>query len=273
MENVREQFEIGARRERGRPPGLWRSMAGVLVGLSLLLASRPASAFDIKALPATTPLIIDQPGHYNVTRDLVSSGSAILIAANGVVLDLHGHTISGPGSAEFGFTGIAVQNASGVTIENGVLTGFYFAIYLQSASGSTVTGNLLTGNGIGIVLVSSNNNALAGNAATGNAEGFEIDFSSNNTLSGNTASGNRYDGIFLFGSNNNVLTGNSASDNGFLGILLKGSNSGNTLTGNTATGNGTSGNGYFDLYDGSPNCGSNTWTNNTFGTANQPCID
>ena len=268
MENVRELFEIRARQASGRPPGPWRGMAGVLAGLGFLLASRPASAFDIKALPATMPLMIDRPGHYNVTRDLVSSGSAIIIAANDVVLDLHGHIISG-----FGFSGIAVQNASGVTIENGVLTGFNFGIYLKSASGSTVTGNLLTGNEIGIVLDSSNNNALAGNAATGNAEGIEIDFSSNNTLSGNTASGNKYDGIFLSGSNNNALTGNTASDNGFLGILLKGSNSNNTLTGNTATGNGTSGKGYFDLFDGSPNCGSNTWTNNIFGTANQGCIN
>jgi hypothetical protein len=28
----------------------------------------------------------------------------------------------------------------------------------------------------------------------------------------------------------------------------------------------------FDLNDLTPNCGTNTWKNNAFGTASQPCV-
>src|SRR5438876_2326690 len=91
-DSLRERFHSPVRRGSGRPLGLQYGLAVAGVGLALLLAGRPACAADIKALPVT----IDQPGHYNVNRDLVTSGHAIRITANDVVLDLHGHTISGP---------------------------------------------------------------------------------------------------------------------------------------------------------------------------------
>jgi len=42
----------------------------------------------------------------------------------------------------------------------------------------------------------------------------------------------------------------------------------NDILHNTAQGNG-----FADLFDINPNCDSNTWKHNTFGSANQACIN
>jgi hypothetical protein len=69
----------------------------------------------------------------------------------------------------------------------------------------------------------------------------------------------------------NDVRGNVLTDNDADGIAAASQlGTGNTIVGNFAHDNGRSGG--FDLADGNPNCDSNVWRGNDFGTANESCI-
>lgn len=95
--------------------------------------------------------------------------------------------------------------------------------------------------------------------------------SSNNIVVNNIASDN-FGGIALLrittGSNHNEIHGNTTDNNGAdNGLQITLGSTGNNVTGNTSFGNSP-----FDMVDNNPNCGTNKWKGNHFGTANQSCI-
>jgi streptogramin lyase len=114
--------------------------------------------------------------------------------------------------------------------------------------------DLSPGNGIGVA---------AGQAATQTTQ---------NVVVGNITNGNADDGVQII-SDGNTVTRNQASANGFSGIEnFYGHN--NTFTTNVALGNATftaEGNIIADLVDGFSDCDSNTWADNTYGTATPEC--
>lgn len=238
----------------------------VLVLFALgLLASPPAMAADIDALPPSG-MILDQPGQYTVTHDLsyAGEGAAITVIADGVVLDLHGNRLTGPGGST-GAYGVYVPTGSGAVIENGTVTGFDFGILLDMATYSvSLSGITAQGNhdGIGVV---GRGNTIAGNTANRNdAVGIVVLEGESNIVSGNTTQGNRI-GIAVLDGDRNTVSGNTASGNGAIGIGAFHS-VGNSLSDNTALGNGG-----FDLADDVP-C-ENIWTGNSSGTTNgSPCL-
>jgi hypothetical protein len=144
--------------------------------------------------------------------------------------------------------------------------------------------------------IEGNNNRLRRNFAGGsNFDGFSI-FGEGNKLTENEARGNGVDGFDVqegaakitlrknFARNNgddgfeisgqqHKLIENEASDNIANGILAHEA-SHITLLGNVALDNNQAN--YptilFDLKDLTPDCSTNTWKHNTFGTASQPCI-
>lgn len=121
-----------------------------------------------------------------------------------------------------------------------------------------------------------------------------------NSVTGNTADSNGEEGIWLGpGAANNSVSNNTSNDNAGDGIGLGlavlyspvGVNCGNascnmvtdtngnpvTIPGtaadsNTFKGNSANGNGRFDAMDANPDCGTNVWSNDVFGTVNQSCV-
>lgn len=81
----------------------------------------------------TKATTITQPGSYVLLRDIVleEPGTAILIAADNVSLDLNGHTIRGPGNKQG--VGIAVEGVSGISIHNGNIVDFGTGIRVANA--------------------------------------------------------------------------------------------------------------------------------------------
>jgi parallel beta-helix repeat protein len=81
-----------------------------------------------------------------VANNLTCPGNALIVGADGVTLDLGGHTVRGGGS------GVGVQIAddnpqiSGVTVTNGAISHFGSAIQLSNADGATLSGLLLADN-------------------------------------------------------------------------------------------------------------------------------
>jgi parallel beta-helix repeat protein len=131
--------------------------------------------------------------------DAGGSGSAITLAADGIVLE--------------GFTATGADYSSGKA-----------GIEVTSNNNKLIGNNASNNNGYGIYLGSmksySNNNTLSRNNANyNNRSGISLNDTGNNMLSGNNASSNYYYGIFLLSSSNNTLTGNNAYSNN-VGINL-----------------------------------------------------
>lgn len=156
---------------------------------------------------------------YDLSNDIVSSGTCLTIGANGIILDCQEYIITGENAS--GSYGIHAIGKSNVTIKNCNIRDYQYGIYLDS----------------------SDSNALENNTLSSNTRwGIILDSSSFNSLTNNTAHSNGYDGILLdTSSDNNTLTKNNASSNVWYGIYLDTSSEFNTLDSNTANSNGRDG--------------------------------
>jgi parallel beta-helix repeat protein len=213
-----------------------RLLIGMLAGC-LLAGASAAAPTPISSLP----VVISQPGSYQITRNLTYSGSgdAIQITASNVTLTGGGFTLTGPGdTTDSGSSvGIHVVGAAQVTVTGAKLTAFFRGILLDSgASFDTLTNNSVTGNSEGIRLVLGGHHMLTGNTGSNNGSGIFLDGDTNDTLTSNTASNNEGDGIFVNGaSHNNTLHGNVANGNGSYAIRIEGNS--NLVESNTASSN------------------------------------
>ncbi len=99
------------------------------------LAALPAQAADGR-IPVSAPMIITQPGHYYLTRDLTTANAGencqICIRSSGVTVDLGGHRIVAATGNQVGVgivTG-AWGTPENIEVSNGRISGFYNGINL-----------------------------------------------------------------------------------------------------------------------------------------------
>lgn len=95
---------------------------------------RPALAQDRPGVrPVTKATTITESGSYVLLRDIVlgQPGSAIVIAADNVSLDLNGHALVGPGSKQG--TGIDIAGVNSISVHNGTIAGFGTGIRVANA--------------------------------------------------------------------------------------------------------------------------------------------
>lgn len=215
--------------------------------------------------------------------DLVcTSGPALIVTGDNVVLDLGGHKISGTQGASAS-PGILLRNVKGVTVQNGTVERFGAGVVVQAGSNNTVR-NMTTQDNIGsvsgdfgdgIVVMNSNNNLIQGNNVLRNGpfSGISlVERSQENLVRGNIVTDNnmlhvgdptagRQDmGIRIEGpeANNNQVMDNTVTGSGAEGISLHATctnfdsvpqcvgsppNEGNEVSNNTSNRNGTSGRG------------------------------
>src|SRR6266571_814513 len=103
--------------------------ASLLVTLALMFGAAPARAETVNCTAITSlPAVITVQGIYCFTGDLatgITSGNAIDIQTNNVVLDLNGFKLgglaAGPGTQASGIHAFDRQN---LTIKNGTVRGF-----------------------------------------------------------------------------------------------------------------------------------------------------
>lgn len=170
------------------------------------------------------------------------AGDGLTVEADGVTLDLNGHTVSGIGTG----TGVAIgstQAVIDVSIVDGVVRGFATGIHVfggrstlsrLSVRGNTTRGirldagssvqvvrNEVAGNaGDGILAGIPGNNVIRENILARNAgNGLSGLEDSVQRVEGNIATRNGRDGIFLQDSVASVI-GNIASDNGSIGVEI-----------------------------------------------------
>jgi hypothetical protein len=92
----------------------------------------------------TTPTVITQPGYYRLDADLrVSSGIAIQIESDDVIIDLNGHALIGPGTASNTAIGVYATGRSRIRITNGSISGFQYGIYLADGADAVLAGRAI----------------------------------------------------------------------------------------------------------------------------------
>jgi hypothetical protein len=179
---------------RGRVIGAASASALVLTGVGMVASVGTASAAPACGDVITTP---------NTTVTLTSDigpcpGNGITVAADGVTLNLAGHTITGSNTTNGTANeqvGVLLQGVRNVLVENGTIRNFDAGIAIQKGSKNTVR-NVVVHDNI-------NHSSLV------------------NTPQAATNKCNYGDGVTMVGSNNNLVTQVEAFHNGpFSGISI-----------------------------------------------------
>ena len=121
-----------------------RTDVRLVLGAALagLVLSAPVASAEttICTVISSLPYTISAQGSYCLDRNLstnLTSGAAITINVDFVVLDLNGFKVGG-GGAGFGTqtSGVFAQNHKNITVKNGNIRGFLRGVYLKDTSGT-----------------------------------------------------------------------------------------------------------------------------------------
>jgi len=196
--------QIGGVYARFRRPAL----AFLLACLPALLVS-PTAANDLCGATILADLTLD--------HDLTCAGTALTVGADGITIDLNGHSIAGSGSG----SGIDVTGRTAITISGGVISNFQTGVRINESSGVVVQGNEFRGNTDGVDCQAG----CAGNTIKENefldnrSRGVMLrGFSTENLVQENTFTGNNIS--ILVNCTNCVVRENSVSASRLAGIRL-----------------------------------------------------
>jgi Right handed beta helix region len=172
-----------------------------------------------------------------------SGSDGLVVAADGITLNLNGHTVSGDGT----HYGIRTSSRNSVVVENGVVSQFDYGFVSTTGTSVRVTNMRLSNNTTDGLYAGGSKASITANVATGNAGGFFVGYGTGDIVSNNWANGNAGVGIrvYLAGA---TTSNNKALSNGSEGINVSGGTG--TVSGNVASGNGTDG-----IYVDSPGVG------------------
>lgn len=176
-------------------------------------------------------------------HDLSCAGNGLIVGANGIKLDLNGHTITGAG-AGIGGAGVLAAGRSGVVITGGTIQNFTIGVQLSASTGITISQIRVTGNRDGIFLIGSSGNIIKENTAWQNTRvgvmlrpGAILN-STQNLVVENTLSDNMNGVILVETPTGNVFKENIISGSSRAGISLNGGVSANLIKENTLGQNG-----------------------------------
>jgi parallel beta-helix repeat protein len=204
-----------------------RFTVAILLG-SLLIVSGPAvSADDLCGATIVANLKLD--------HDLTCTGAGLIVGADGITLDLNGHTITGAGIE----AGIAVTGRTDVSIRGGTVRNFAVAVRVNASSDLVISHNEFVENGEGIDLQSGSvANTIKQNSFRDSSTRAMMlrSGSAENDIKHNTFTNNRV-GILVFGGVDNILRNNIVSGSSVAGIRLNVIATGNLIKHNLVVSN------------------------------------
>jgi parallel beta-helix repeat protein len=153
------------------------------------------------------------------------SGPGLIVAADGVVLNLNGHTVAGNPQLRGGgadAAGILLRQVRGATVRNGTVQGFDAGVVIRGGARNTVS-DVTARHNVNYRLVTGRN-ALPGDIDAGKGpfcdlgDGIAVINSDGNELRHNTVVANGpYSGVALVGhSDQNTLADSEVADNDLL---------------------------------------------------------
>lgn len=201
-------------------------------GLGLLALGTPV------ALAATVTCGTTISTNTVLTADLTGcTGAGIIIGADGITLDLKGHTVSGTGAAAS--NGILVAFHHDVVITNGTVSGFSNGVVADTSSQVTVSKITAIDNIRGINFSNTSSSLIAQSVASDSGlDGIRLDGygTSGNRVTQSTASGNVWGITISNAAHDNLVDRNIVTGNRF-GVPLFSGTTSNTILRNSITGN------------------------------------
>jgi len=204
-----------------------RLKLAVLLGCLLILAGPTATADDLCGATILDDLKLD--------HDLICTGAGLIVGADGITIDLNGHTIMGSGSD----VGVAVTGRTDVSIRGGTITNFAVAVRVNTSTDIVIKHTEFVENPEGVDLQSGSvGNTIKDNVfRDSNIRAIMLrSNSTDNDIKHNTFTGNRV-GILVFGGVDNTLKQNIVSGSSVAGIRLNVIATGNVLKGNSVISN------------------------------------
>jgi parallel beta-helix repeat protein len=231
-----------------------RALSAISLGTAALVGLTAGTA---SAVPITTcgQTVTDDSV---LTTDLTcATGDAIVVGADGVTVDLAGHSIAGSVTAN----GVSVTGHAGVTVTNGSFSGFATAVravnstnviaqglditvapgdltsgvVLGNSQDSTVVDSVVHGGGIGVLVEGGSGNTVRDNRFDAPQQGVFISAAAGTTVDGNRADGSAAAVAIGTGSTDTVVENNTFAT-GVSGIYVDPfANTGTVIRDNTAT--------------------------------------
>ena len=170
-----------------------------------------------------------------LNHDLTCAGDGLIVGADGIRLDLNGHTIAGSGSG----VGISVFGRTNVSIFGGIVQNFETGVRVLNSTSIVVKENQFLENGDGVDLqAGSIGNTIRENEFWDNrTRGIMLrGATSNNVIKENTFTGNRV-GILVFGAVATTVKENIVSSSSLAGIRVNVIATRNLIVENTVTSN------------------------------------
>jgi parallel beta-helix repeat protein len=168
-------------------------------------------------------------------HDLACTGDGLVLGADGIKVNLNGHTLSGAGVG----VGIAVFGRTDVEIKNGVITSFAVGVRLNTSTDIDIKHMELAGNPEGIDMQAGGIGNTIKDSVFRNSATRAIMLRSNsrqNDIKHNHFIGNRV-GILVFGGVDNTVKDNFITGSTFAGIRINVIATGNELKDNTLESN------------------------------------
>ncbi len=267
---------------------------GGLAFVAILAMSSPAHSAAGNVCSLTVMACncsITTAGVYTVGQDLsfVTGSDCISVGTKNVVLNLNGHSITGPGTGSTG-AGVHLKNVTSVLVEGqgtasqpSILSGWKYGI--ENDGNDVVIENVVaTGNNkAGIYFFTANDSQVVNFTASNNS-GYGVWLSSglNDQVGTGTTSLNSLDGIFVGclgngkggcastggAAKSNTIYNMTSNTNGAGGITVQFNSDFNQIGKCAATGN-TAGD-LLDKHSGN-GCGHDLWFANS-GSVNKSCV-
>lgn len=168
-------------------------------------------------------------------QDLTCVGTGLIVGADGIKIDLNGHTIAGPGTG----AGINVTGRTDVSISGGIIRRFGAGVLTNTSTEIVIKHMEFAENIDGIDLqAGSSGNTIKQNDFRDNlSRGIMIrGASTDHVIKENTFTGNRV-GILVFAGVDNIVKDNLVSASSLAGIRINIFATGNHIMKNTVTSN------------------------------------
>jgi parallel beta-helix repeat protein len=204
-----------------------RFQLAILLGCVLILAGPSTRADDLCGATIVANLELD--------HDLTCVGNGITVGADGIKVDLNGHTIMGSGSG----VGIGVTGRTGISIVGGTVQNFEAGVRVNSSTDIVVKGNEFRENSDGVdCQAGCVDNTIKENEFLDNrVRGIMLRSNSiDNVIKENTFTGNRV-GILVFGARDSIVKENFVSASLLAGIRVNVIATANLIAENTVTTN------------------------------------
>lgn len=203
-----------------------RAPAFLLVCMSMMFAPAARATDDLCGATILADLTLD--------HDLTCVGHGLIVGADGIKLKLHGHTITGSGTAVGSGFGINVIGRTNVSITGGTVRNFEAGVRVMNSSDIVIKQNELGDNGDGVDFAAGSvGNTIKDNEFLNNgARGIMLRGGvTDNVIKDNRFSGNRV-GILLFAGIDNSIKENVISASTLAGIRVNVLATGNLIVEN-----------------------------------------